>query len=175
MSDCHIWLGVARSKKRGRVRLRFLGRDECGISLARCRCWRTVSGLAGKKKHRRSNWLMRLTPKAGCCCLSSTIFLVIGSGSLGSRRLAAAGCNPASPNVRYSLIQRLRQLGTMPISAQMSSSLKPSSKRSRTALSFCSTENSRRDFFARPAPLGGLRFFFLFFSTTICSFMVTLH
>jgi hypothetical protein len=69
--------------------LRFFGGVVAGINSASCRCWRTVSGLAGKKKHRRNNWLMRLMPKLGFCCFSSMIFSVMGAGNL-ARRLRAA-------------------------------------------------------------------------------------
>lgn len=82
ISDCHIWLGVARSKKRGRVRLRRLGEGGAEASPAwRSRC-RTVSALAGRKNNRRSHCEMRLTPKVGFCCLIWTICSVIAAGSL---------------------------------------------------------------------------------------------
>jgi len=65
--------------------------------------------------------------------------LLIAPGSRGWRGRAVASCKPTSPNFLYNWIQRLRQLGAMPISAQTSSSLNPSSSRSRTALSLASS------------------------------------
>jgi hypothetical protein len=64
---------------------RFLGGVVSGIKSAACKCWRTVSGLAGKKNQRRSNCEMRLMPKVGFCCLSSRILSEIGTGNLGAR------------------------------------------------------------------------------------------
>jgi hypothetical protein len=46
---------------------------------------RSVSGPAGRKKHRRNNCEMRLLPNVGSACLSSMIFSVIGAGSLAGR------------------------------------------------------------------------------------------
>lgn len=90
MSDCHIWLGVARSKKRGRVMLRRLGVGALFINCASCNRVRTVSGLASKKKSRRSHWEMRFTPKEGFSFLISRIRSVTAGLSL-----ARSGCGPA--------------------------------------------------------------------------------
>lgn len=98
MSVCHIWLGVARSKKRGRTMFRFLGGAVGGINCASCNRWRTVSALAGRKNHRRNNWLIRLIPKPGFSFLSSRIFSVMGAGSLASREPDFRFCRPTWPH-----------------------------------------------------------------------------
>ena len=56
MSLCHIWLGVARSKKRGFLAGLRLGlrRGFCS-SASRCNVRRTVSALTGKNKTRRNH------------------------------------------------------------------------------------------------------------------------
>ena len=100
MSDCHIWLGVARSKKRGRVRLRCFFFLVGGMRWASCKRCRTVPGLADKKNHRRSNWERRCTPKAGCSRFRSRIFSVTGPGSVLTPRRplgrSAKACGPPS-------------------------------------------------------------------------------
>ena len=98
MSLCHIWLGVARSKNRGRVRLRRRGEGPGGISPSRCNRARTVSALAGNRNIRRRNCAIRLTPKSGCCCLSWTIFSVMAAGNRSWPTRGEGGLhNPASP------------------------------------------------------------------------------
>ncbi len=83
MSLCHIWLGVARSKKRGLdglLGVRFL---RGGISFSRCSVLRTVSGLAGRWNSRRKVCAMRLIPKAGCLRLRATISARISARGVG--------------------------------------------------------------------------------------------
>ena len=128
MSVCHIWLGVARSKKRGRVILRCLRGGRSVINSASCSRCRTVSGLAGKKKHRRNTWLMRLMPNVGFSCLSSMILSVIGVGSRCFRGPDLLGSNPASPLDRYASSHNPRQDRLTPTSSQTIVMLKPSSR-----------------------------------------------
>ena len=54
MSLCHIWLGVARSKKRGLEGLRFGRFGVVVMSSSLCSVWRTVSGLASIRNQRRN-------------------------------------------------------------------------------------------------------------------------
>jgi len=98
-SLCHIWLGVARSKKRGRVRLRraFGGRS---INPASCKRRRTVSGLAGRKNSRRSVLAIRFTPYQRFARFSWMIFSVMAAGRRRPGRGAACPCSPASPLAR---------------------------------------------------------------------------
>jgi len=75
MSLCHIWFGVARSKKRGfgsfRVRLFAVGGL---ISFASCRTVRTFSGDAFKKKNLFKMSDIRRIPCVGSVSFNSTIF-----------------------------------------------------------------------------------------------------
>ena len=87
MSLCHIWFGVLRSKNRGFDGLRFGFFFTSGIRFAACSVRRTVSGLAGRKNIRLSNWEIRFTPKAGFASLTATIFVrtAVVSGPLMRR------------------------------------------------------------------------------------------
>jgi hypothetical protein len=78
---------------------RCLGGELSVIKSAACNRWRTVSGLAGRKKHRRNSCEMRLMPNVGFSCLSSMILSVIGAGNRDCRRPGVRDCKPASPKV----------------------------------------------------------------------------
>ena len=78
---------------------RFLGGELSVINSAACNRWRTVSGLAGRKKHRRNICEMRLMPNVGFSCLSSMILSVIGAGNRDCRGPGVPDCKPASPKV----------------------------------------------------------------------------
>jgi len=99
MSVCHIWFGVARSKNRGRVRLRRPFARSLFISPASCNRVRTVSGLPGSQNIRRSTWAILFTPQLGSAFLSSTIRAVTGSGSFFCPGLMPRGrlLSPSSP------------------------------------------------------------------------------
>lgn len=102
MSVCHIWFGVARSKNRGRVRLRRPFARSLFISPASCSRVRTVSGLPGSQNIRRNTCAIRFTPQLGSAFLSSTIRAVTGSGSFFVPGLAPGGLvrRPSSPSCR---------------------------------------------------------------------------
>ncbi len=134
--------------------LRFFGGGAAGISSASCNRWRTVSGLAGRKRHRRNNCEMRLTPKVGFSCFSSMILSVMGPGRRSGRGPGTPGCKPASPPSRYAWSHSPRLLLLTFSSSLTKARLNPSSICSFTAFSFSATVK-RREFFAPPAPLGG--------------------
>jgi hypothetical protein len=100
MSLCHIWFGVERSNRRGGgfVFLRT-GLLPAARSTA-FRCWRTVSGLALRKKNRRRICEIRFTPCRGSCCFSSVIFAWTATGSFGPVRCGTGPFSPASPYFR---------------------------------------------------------------------------
>lgn len=96
MSVCHIWLGVARSKKRGRTTLRR-GLGGLSIISSLCSVRRTVSELALRKKTRLSSWEMRLIPRVGSSFFSSMILSRTGSGSLADLGPRVRSLRPSSP------------------------------------------------------------------------------
>src|SRR5208283_2725438 len=137
MSDCHIWFGVDRSKKRGRVMLCGCLFREGTINDSAPSVRRTVSGLALRKKARFNRWEIRLTPKRGSRFLISTIFSRTGSGSF--RRLPAATTplrSPASPCSSYAFVQRRITSGLHPTSLLSSETGIPSSNLNFTQRSF---------------------------------------
>lgn len=73
MSLCHIWLGVARSKKRGFDGLPGVFFFAGVMSFSRCSVRRTVSALAGRWKILRRVCAMRRIPNDGCFLLSAAI------------------------------------------------------------------------------------------------------
>jgi len=137
MSLCHIWFGVARSKCRGRTRLR----RAFARSSIRSAAWsvlRTVSGLASRKNHRRKPSAIRFTPKKGFPRFSSTIFSTTAPGSRHPGRGADSRLSPTSPRFRYSASHAPSELGLTPVSWHTKAALKPSSTCSFTARSFSS-------------------------------------
>ena len=100
MSLCHIWFGVDRSNRRaggcGFFRAFGLG----VASPVRFRCWRTVSGLAFRKKTRRRICEIRFTPWRGSSRFSSAILSLTGPASFAGAGPLTACLNPASPNFR---------------------------------------------------------------------------
>ena len=99
MSLCHIWLGVARSKNRGRVTFRrCLAGVGGSISFAVCSVCRTVSLLTPRQNQRFSVSVIRCTPKSGCCCFIS-ITWSRSAGAIFARRVPVDfGYSPASPS-----------------------------------------------------------------------------
>jgi len=170
MSVCHIWFGVARSKNRGRVRLRRPFARSLFISPASCNRVRTVSGLPGSQNILRSTWAIRFTPQLGSAFFSSTIRAVTGSGSFFCPRRAPHGLlrRPSSPCSRYALIQFETEPSLAPSSRPITSRLIPSSRFNFTALSRSSYGYTTLT-----------RFFWLFlrgdfFPTSIFSSIITL-
>jgi hypothetical protein len=74
MSLCHIWFGVARSKKRGFVMFRRVFPFGGSINDSAASVLRTVDGLAGNKNQRFMTSAIRLTPHHGFARFNSTIF-----------------------------------------------------------------------------------------------------
>jgi len=154
MSDCHIWLGVARSKNRGLGG--FFGGFffDFGSSRFCCNVRRTVSWLPGRNNIRRNTWAIRFTPKCGCCCFSVTICALTAVATLGALTFLPpmSGCSPASPCWRYRWTHAASVLLPIPNSRAISSVGNPSSKRSLTAL-----RRSSNEWFPtrRASPLGG--------------------
>lgn len=66
MSDCHIWFGAARSKRRGRCGCAGDGGGVSGIRPSSCRMRRTsVSETPSASKRARTS-RMRRVPYSGC-------------------------------------------------------------------------------------------------------------
>ena len=99
MSVCQSWFGVARSKNRGRVRLRRPFARSLFMSPASCSLLRTVSGLPGSQNIRRNTWAIRFTPQLGSAFLRAKMRAVTGSGSLFFPRGPPSGLlrRPSSP------------------------------------------------------------------------------
>jgi len=171
MSLCHIWFGVARSKNRGRVRLRRPFARSLFMSPASCSRVRTVSGLPGSQNIRRNTWAIRFTPQLGSAFLSSTIRAVTGSGNFFWPRGAPGGLvrRPSSPFFRYAMTQLVTEHCPTPSSRLITSRLMPSSKFNFTALS-----RSSYGYTTLVLPFG----LFLrgtFFPTSIFSSIITLR
>jgi hypothetical protein len=161
MSLCHSWLGFDRSKKRGLGGLRGVFFFAFGISPCRCSVFRTVSGLAFTNSARLSHWLIRFTPKLGCCRFTSAIFRPSRSLDGGGALLAGdRSFRPSSPPSRYRRTHFDSTLLWTPNSPQISFAGSPSSRNSFTALRRTSADTMRRFF---PAP-EALRPFWAFFS-----------
>lgn len=85
---------------------------------------------------RFNHWLIFLTPKLGCCPLSSTILALTVAGSLLLLLLfRPRGRRPASPCCWYFLTHSKMEQGLSPICSAISLTQNPSSSRNLTALS----------------------------------------
>lgn len=82
MSDCHSWLGSARSKRRGGCSRGPVAALASGISPCSCRMRRTSVSEIPSPSSRPSSSRIRLVPKRGCSPLTATT---------ASRRIACAG------------------------------------------------------------------------------------
>ena len=132
MSVCHIWLGVARSKKRGRTKLRRALR----LSVMRSASWSvflTVSGLASRKNQRRRPSAIFFTPKKGFPRFISRILSITGRGRPRPGRGAVFWRNPISPFLRYNPTHIEIVLTAIPVSSPTIFSVNPSSRCSLTA------------------------------------------
>lgn len=72
MSDCHIWFGRARSKRRGACSRGPLLARASGISPASCSIERTSVSLTPSDAKRASTSLMRRVPHSGCSVRAAT-------------------------------------------------------------------------------------------------------
>jgi hypothetical protein len=107
MSDCHIWLGPARSKRLGPCsRAGPAGRGS--MSPASCRIVRTCVSLTPSPSTRASTSRMRRVPYSGCssrspttaCCLACCATLVLrGGGGAG------LGTSASTPPFSYAFTQ----------------------------------------------------------------------
>ncbi|MGA2018531.1 MAG: hypothetical protein ABSH26_16425 [Opitutaceae bacterium] len=102
------------------------------------RVFRTVSGLASRKNHRRRPSAIRFTPKNGFPRFSSRILAFTGPARRRPGRGVASRRSPISPSSRYRLVHFASELPLTPVSVHTSSPLKPSSTNNFTARSFSS-------------------------------------
>jgi hypothetical protein len=103
MSDCHSWLGAARSKRRGGCS-RAGAASAAGISPSSCRIRRTSVSDTPSASKRRSAALMRRVPYSGCSRrISVTASRLAVAAALGARffRGRTSVCRPAAPCFSY--------------------------------------------------------------------------
>ena len=142
MSLCHIWLGAARSKRRGFFASRVRDPAASPISPSSCSTRRIVVSATPSADSRASTSRILRVPQSGCVCLASTTACRRGSpSSVRCCRLgpATSGTRPSSPWSRCRRSQLLTVCVPIPNSLAASLTLVSCSSTSLTTRSRNST------------------------------------
>ena len=90
MSDCHSWLGAARSKRRSACSRAGVG-SRSSSNPSSCRMRRTWLSETPSASNRFSMSLMRRVPSSGCSRFSAATASRLGSGGFGLRTSGTNG------------------------------------------------------------------------------------
>jgi hypothetical protein len=114
MSDCHNWLGSARSKRRGPCCRAWVAAGAGPMSPSSCRMRRTSASLTPMPSPRASSSRIRRVPCSGCSRLAAWIALRCGVSGRGDPALSpkwqGVGFSPSRPRC----CQRTTQLLNVP-------------------------------------------------------------
>jgi hypothetical protein len=148
MSDCHIWLGAARSKRLGPCSRAAVG-SRVSSSPVSCRIARTCVSLTPSPSKRASTSRMRRVPYSGCserspttaCCRACAAAVTRRGGGFGG-----LGTSASTPPLSYAVTQ-------LTIAVTLGPKRRESFPRLTVPLIACSTTRSRSaNGYALPRP-----------------------
>jgi hypothetical protein len=149
MSDCHIWLGAARSKRLGPCSRAAVG-SRASRRPASCRIPRTCVSLTPSPSKRASTSRMRRVPYSGCCSRSPTTASCLACAATVCRRgggFGGLGTSASTPPLSYAFTQ-------LTIAVTLGPKSRDSLPRLTPPPSACSTTRSRStNGYALPRPV----------------------